>query len=331
MTDGLPNPKPAFGLRASVFAGVFCAAALFCSAFAGEGVGPAPAGPGAGAGGTADVPERLPRVRVPVAPEDRRWRLSVDFDYRRRKIEPVKVHDEYHDWVGDSHLDARLDMDAYRSDDVFQDATLGLSVHWRAMKSLDVWAGVRRPVYGKGQHWDIDYAGSPIASPKLEFDNGAAVEVAGGVEWQALLSRGGPMRGFGLSLAAEVRAGWGDDVECPNEEKEFSADGDDDLEYDARWQALDCEVRVFRLFPDTQEGWLTAWAGLGVGLFSYHEVWDGVFEGGDEEEKMEFDYREKTLVFGSLGVRAEKGPFTIDVAGRYGAEYLLHVSMGWKF
>lgn len=307
-------------------------AVLLSSALGGEDAGAPPFVPpageaAAGGGGT----ERLPRVRVPVAPEDRRWRLSLDFDYRRRGLKPVRVDDEYHDHVGNVHLDERLDMDVYSSEDVFQTATLGLSLHWRPIKSLNLWAGVRRPAYGKGDHTDIEYAGSPIASPRLEFDNGAAVEVAAGAEWQALLARTGPLRGFGLSLVSEVRAGWGDDVKCPNEEREFAADDDDDLEYEADWQAFDFEVRITRLFPDTSEGWLTAWAGLGVGLISYHETWDGVFEGGDEEEKMEFDYREKNLVFGSLGLRAEKGPFTIDVAGRYGGEYLLHVSMGWRF
>ena len=84
------------------------------------------------------------------------------------------------------------------------------------------------------------------------------------------------------------------------------------------WQAIDVETRVFARFDDTFEGLLTVYAGVGTAWLFYHEEWDGEFEGGDEEEKMEFDYREQNLVFGSVGMRAERGPVVVEVGARYG-------------
>ncbi len=275
----------------------------------------------------AAPPERPPEGGV----FRRRWKLSLDFDYRRRKLRPVKVRDEFHDFVGDVHFDERLDMDLYESGDVFQTATLGLTLHWYPLEKLSVWAGVRRPLYGKGQHREIEYDDAPVASPRLELDHGASVEVAAGAEWEALRATVGPLKGFGLALAGEVRAGWADEVRSPNEDVEFDADGDDEIDYDADWQAFDVELRVFRFFPYTREGGLTAYAGVGASFIFYHEEWDGEFENGDETEKMAFDYREEHAVFGSLGLRAEKGRLTVEVSARLGAEQLLHVSAGWKF
>lgn len=262
----------------------------------------------------------------------RRWAVSLDFDYRRRELEPVKVNDKFDDFVGNVHFDERLDLDLYASRDFFQTATLGLTGHWRPLRRLDLYFGVRRPLYGKGQHREIEFDGAPIASPRLELDGGASVELAAGFEWEALRAETGPLRGFGLALLSEFRAGWADDVDSPNEETEFDLDGNDDVEYEADWRAADVEMRVFRFFPYSEtSGGITAYAGLGGSFLAYHEEWDGEFEDGDETEKMEFDYREKHALFGSFGLRADRGRLRVEVGARLGGEYLLHASAGWRF
>ncbi len=256
--------------------------------------------------------------------------LSVDLDYRRRKLRPVKVRDRFEDNVGSSSFDESLDMDFYTSEDDFRTTTLGLTLHWRPRQRLEFHASVRRPLYGVSKHRGIEYDTAPIASPDLDFAHGATVEVAGGAGWEALFYEEGPLRNFGLWVGTELRAGWGDDVRSPDDEEEFNLDGNDEVDYDADWQAIDIETRVFGRF-DTREGDLTVYAGVGLGWFFYHEEWDGEFESGDEEELMEFDYREQNLVFGSAGMRAERGPIVVDVGARYGGEYMVFVRLGWKF
>ncbi len=276
-------------------------------------------------------PPALPPRRAQDPGLRRRWMLSLDFDYRRRKLRPVKVDDEFHDFVGNVHFDERLDLGLYSSGDLFQIATLGLTLHWYALEKLDIYASLRRPVYGKGQHREIEYDGAPIASPRLELDHGASLEVAAGFEWEALRISNGPLKNFGLTLAGEARVGWADDIKSPNQDTEFDIDGNDEIEYDADWQAFDTELRVFRFFPHTREGSLTVYAGAGASFMFYHEEWDGEFENGDETEKLVFDYREEHAAFGSFGMRAEKGRLRVEVGARYGGESLLHVSAGWKF
>jgi hypothetical protein len=342
-------------LRVGRLAGAALCALLFCTGL----VHPASGGessddsglfgkppPAPGPTPPRKVPEKVvepvvPPERQPLPPEDqdgerraaghRRWQLSLDFDYRRRKIRPVKVADKYDDFVGDVHFDKNLSMSRYDSQDIFQTATLGLTLHWRPTEKLGFYAGLRRPLYGKSQHRDIEYDGAPIASPRLDLEDGLSLELAAGVQWEFLRVAEGPLRNFGLSLAGEARFGWGDHVKSPNEDTEFDLNDDDDVEYEAKWQAIDLEFRVFRFFPYTREGGLTAFAGVGGSFFFYHEVWDGEFENGDEKERMEFDYREQNIFFGSVGLRAEKDRFTAEVSGRYGGEYLLHVGVGWKF
>lgn len=318
--------------------GVLAAALLLCvsTALGGEGGGlfgePPPE-----SGEKKPVPRAPePEVRVPEVPDGPRhfyrplW-ASFDLHYRRRKIRPVKVRDEFHDNVGDVHFDERLDMDLYRSKDVFQSLTLGLSLHYKPIRTLDVYAGVRWLTYAKADHNNLEYDEAPIASPELELDHEASIELAGGFGWEFLRARGGPLRHFGLWLGAEYRIGWADEIECRNEEEEFDVDGDDDIEYDADWWALDAELRVFRVFEDTIDGTITVYVGGGASVFFYHEEWDGEFEGGDEEEKLEFDYREQNTFFGSVGIRAEKGPIVAEVTARYGGEYLVHAVLGYKF
>jgi hypothetical protein len=289
----------------------------------------------------AEAPS-LPPARMESAPREasddheplhfyRRLWLTLDLDYRRRKLRPVKVSDRFEDNVGNSSFDERLDMELYSSEDDLRMTTLGLTLHWRPWQRLEVYAGVRRPLYGTAKHHRIEFDGAPIASPDVEFAHGAAVEIAGGLGWEALFWEEGPLRNFGVWLGTEVRAGWGDDVRSPDDDDEFDLDGNDEVEYDAEWQALDLEMRLFGRFDDTIEGLLTVYAGVGVGWFFYHEEWNGEFEAGDEEERMEFDYREQNLVFGSLGLRAERGPVVVEIGARYGGEYLLHVELGWKF
>ncbi len=289
----------------------------------------------------AESPSPSP-ARMEIAPPEegddseplhfyRRLWLTLDLDYRRRKLRPVKVSDKFKDNVGDTSFNERLDMDKYSSEDDLRMTTLGLTLHWRPGTRLEIYTGVRRPVYGMAKHHGIEFDGAPIASPDIEFDHGAAVEIAAGAGWEALFWEGGPLRNFGVWLGTELRAGWGDDVRSPDDEDEFSLDDNDEVEYDAEWQALDLEVRLFGRFDDTTEGLLTVYAGVGTGWFFYHEEWNGEFENGDEEERMEFDYREQNLVFGSLGLRAERGPVVVEVSARYGGEYLFHVELGWKF
>ena len=280
------------------------------------------------------VPEPEPELLPPVAPRGARpgrLGLTLDFDYRRIRMRPEKIDDKYDDFVGDVHYDIRLDLDDYSSRDAFQNGTLALTLHWRALEKLEVWASLRRPLYGKAEHGNAEYDGAPVGSPKLELDQGATVEVAVGAEWEALHLRTGPLRHFGLCVHAEFRAGWADNITSPDEEQEFDFDGDDQVEYDADWMGLDLEVRAVRFFPDTLEGSLRVWAGVGVGLFFYHEAWDGDFDGGDEREKMEFDFREEQPLFGALGVSTELGRFTAEVSGRLGGQKLLHASLGWRF
>jgi len=261
----------------------------------------------------------------------RRLWLSLDLDHRRRKLRPVKVRDRYEDNVGDSSFEESLDMDLYSSEDDVRTTTLGLTLHWRPWQRLELHAGVRRPLYGKSKHTKIEYDDAPIASPDLDFAHGASVELAGGAGWEALFFEEGPLRNFGLWVGTEFRAGWGDDVRSPDDDDEFDLDGNDEVDYDADWQAIDVETRVFGRFNDTFEGVLTVYAGVGLGWFFYHEEWDGVFEGGEEVERMEFDYREQNLVFGSAGMRAERGPIVVDAGCRYGGEYMVFVKIGWKF
>jgi hypothetical protein len=261
----------------------------------------------------------------------RRLWLSLDLDYRRRKLRPVRVDDRYDDFEGDVHYDERLKMRLYDSEDIFQTATLGLALHWRPLSRLELYAGVRRPIYGKAEHREIEYDHAPIASPRLELDHGASVEVVAGAGWEFLRLEGGPLRHFGMWAGAELRAGWADDIKSPNDDEEFNLDGNDEVEYDADWQALDLELRVFRRFEGTTEGLLTVYAGAGTGFLFYHEEWDGEFENGDERDRMEFEYREQNLVFGSVGLRGERGPLVVEVGGRFGGEYLVQAKLGWKF
>jgi hypothetical protein len=288
---------------------------------------------GAGAGGPAAAENSaLPELpAAPAAGGRRRLWLSLDFDLRRRKLRPTEVRDRFEDNVGGSSFDENLDMDEYSSKDDLRVGTLGLTLHWLPRARLELYAGLRRPLYGKAQHRDIEYDGAPIASPDMEFAHGAALELAAGAGWEALFREQGPARNFGLWVGTEFRAGWGDDLRSPDDDEEFGLDGNDEVEYDADWQALDLELRVFRRFEYTTEGTFTVYAGGGAAWLFYHEKWDGRFELGDEEELMEFDYREKNLFFGSAGLRAERGPLLVEVGGRYGGEYALQVKLGWKF
>ena len=266
-----------------------------------------------------------------LLPEDRRWTVSFDFDYRRRKIRPAKVTDRYDDYVGDIHFTERLDLDLYKSEDSFQLATAGLTVNCQALKRLEVYASLRRPIYSKVNHRDLNYDEAPLASPQLEVDHGGSLELAGGFWYRALQFESGPLRHCGLKLGGEYRAGWGDDITCPNEEDQFAVDGNDKLEYESKWQSIDLELRAFKSWPDTIDGVITAYLGTGISAFYYHEEWDGSFENGDEKEVFKFDYREQNIVFGSGGLRVDHGRLTIDIGGRYGGEALLHTSLGWKF
>jgi len=313
-------------------------AALFCTLILGVGWSPAAPAGETGALFTEkddDFGEAPPPARRPAREEAgrKRWGLSFDLHYRARDIHPTKVKDKYTDNVGGVSYSESLEMDVYDSSDRFRETTLGLTLHWYPKREWDVFFSLRRPVYGKGQHRSIEYDGVPIASPTVNFD-GFNIELATGARWEAFRVREGFFRHFGVNLLSEARFGWANEAEV-TELHEFNADSNDDLDFDASWQGFDAEVQLFRAFPFTRiggsAGGMMLTAGVGLSLFFYQEKWDGDFEDGEEEEEMEFEYREDNPFYGSVGFRLDVPRAIFDVSGRYGGEFLLHIALGYKF